>query len=138
MFTMEVFLSSRDLLRPKWTHLVDNFLCCIIPTFRASSFRKYDPKANSAFKVKYLAFLEIFKNPYNSAVVEARKIYENVKGIDGHGLELFFRTFCSRMNWNHYKKFGSPSIIHIMEISMSRAMYSYLLCSLSKYIIISP
>ena len=31
------------------------------------------------------------------------QIDENVKCSDGHGLELLFRTFCSRMNWKHYK-----------------------------------
>ena len=47
------------------------------------------------------------------------KNYENVKGSDGHGLELLFRTFCSRMNWNHYNIFGeSECHPYIMEESM--------------------
>ena len=49
----------------------------------------------------------------------AEKMYENVKGSDGHGLQLLFKTFCSRKNWNHYNYLGE-SECHpcIMEESM--------------------
>ena len=69
------------------------------------------------------------------------KNYENVKGSDGHGLELLFWTFCSKMNWNHYNFFGEsechPCIMEESMIMYQVVRFSHESCIMTDQVFVS-